>query len=255
MPVAIGYVRVSRPPRKKELAAADTTGAQEASIRAYCAFKGFELRDVVTDDAVSAGLPLAKRKGGQRIVAAVERREVGAVVAVKLDRLFRSVTDCLDTTRAWDTAKVGMHLVDQGGTSIDSTTTLGRFLLTLLSAIGEMERSLTSDRTKAVLAHKRDRGERSTGRAPYGFCFHTEGEGEEKRTLLVPDGDEQRVVARIAAMVADDLSIRAIADRLNATHTPARGAKQWHPTAVARVLQREQKLRAERSLRAETRAT
>lgn len=56
---------------------------------------------------------------------------------------------------------------------------------------------------------------------------------------LVPDQAEQNVARRIRRLHRAGLSIRKIADQLNAEQVPAKRGGTWHPTTVARVLARE----------------
>ena len=69
-----------------------------------------------------------------------------AVVAAKLDRLFRDAADCLNMSRRWDDAEVGLHLIDMG---IDTRSAMGRAFLTMAAGFAELERNLIGERTKA----------------------------------------------------------------------------------------------------------
>ena len=96
---AIAYVRVSTEEQAREGVSLD---AQARAVRSYCEMRRLPLAEVVIDAGVSAGKPLAKRDGGAAILTAVKRREVGAVIAFKLDRLFRDCADCLSVVGDWD---------------------------------------------------------------------------------------------------------------------------------------------------------
>ena len=100
----------------------------------------------------------------------------------------------------------------------------------MVDAFAEYERQLIKARTRAALAAKQRRGER-TGSVPFGFRLKADG------VHLEEDPAEQRVLALTEALRADGLSIRAIAAHLNEEGVPARG-KRWHPTTVARLLKR-----------------
>jgi hypothetical protein len=47
--------------------------------------------------------------GGERVLGAVRHGEAQAVIAWKLDRLFRDCADCLTVTRTWDVAGTSLH--------------------------------------------------------------------------------------------------------------------------------------------------
>lgn len=224
------YIRVSTDEQATEGVSLD---AQRAALVAYCAMRGLEVVEVVTDAGVSAGKALRKRAGGRRVLELVEGGEVSAVIAWKLDRLFRDCADCLNVTRGWDSAGVALHLVDLGGQTIDTSTAMGRFFLTVMAGAAELERGLVRERTRAALAHKRAVGEvyRGIGNAPIGH--RAAGDG----VTLVEDPREARAVEIIRELRAAGVSIRAIADRLNAENVPARG-ERWHATTVARFVTR-----------------
>ena len=55
-----------------------------------------------------------------------------------LDRLFRDAEDALRQTKAWDKAGIALHLVDMGGSGMNTASAMGRMFLTLMAA--ELER-------------------------------------------------------------------------------------------------------------------
>lgn len=66
------------------------------------------------------------------------------IMALRLDRLGRSVVNLYDLMANLNAWGVGVELLDQ---PIDTSTSMGRFVLTTLSAVAEMERELIRDRT------------------------------------------------------------------------------------------------------------
>ena len=93
MPRAIGYIRCST---HEQVDSGLGLDVQAERIRAYATLKGLDI-DIITDAGVSGGKPLAKREGGQRLLAAIRERKADAVVFLKLDRGFRNAGDCLAT--------------------------------------------------------------------------------------------------------------------------------------------------------------
>ncbi|MCC6227420.1 MAG: recombinase family protein [Microthrixaceae bacterium] len=225
---AVGYVRVSHEEQVRE---GVSLGAQRAAIAAYCAMKSLDLVEVVEDAGVSGGKPLGHRGGGARLIEVAGRRGIKAVVAVKLDRLFRNAADALRQTEAWDRAGIALHLIDLGGSSIDTGTAMGRFFLTVMAGAAEMERGLVAERTVAALAHKRAIGEKTGGDPPYGFSVGDDGR------KLVPVEPEQAVIQRVRTMRQQGYSFREIADRFNRESVQARGEK-WHETTLKRLMDR-----------------
>jgi DNA invertase Pin-like site-specific DNA recombinase len=228
---AIGYVRVSTEEQAREGVSID---AQLESIDAYARMRGLVLSEVFQDPGVSAGKPLSSRPAGARLLEATRRTKgrPAAVIAWRLDRLFRSAVDALRSVEAWDKAGVALHLVTLGGTSIDTGTATGKLLLTLLAGMAEHERMVTSERTREALSHLREKGSRISRYPPYGFRF------EDGRLEPIPE--EQGIIAQIVDLRNQGYSYDRIVDRLNGVHgrgVPPRGSR-WHVSTVRRILAR-----------------
>ncbi len=227
---AIGYIRCSTHGQ------ADSglgLGAQAQRIRAYCTLKDLQLIDIIQDAGVSGGKPLASREGGQRLLDLIRRKRAGAVVMLKLDRMFRNAGDCLTTVEHWEKSGVSLHVADLGGNAIDTTSAAGRFMLVVLAGAAEMERNLTRERTRSAMAVKRANGQR-IGAIPYGFDVAQDG------TTLVPNEAEQAVIADVKAMRARGMKLQHIADALTRRGVPTKTGKseRWTHQAVARILKR-----------------
>ena len=219
------YVRVSTEEQARGGVSLD---AQEATLRAYCTMRGLELVALVIDAGVSAAAPLSTRPGGARVLELVRSGAVSGVVAAKLDRLFRDCGDCLAVTREWDKAGVALHLVDMGGQTVDTSTAMGRFFLTVMAGAAELERGMVAERTSAAMQHVKAQGRR-VGAVPYGFRL-----GDDGRTLEA-DAGEQRVKAAALELRAAGLSLRAVAAELARRGFVARGGSAFQAMQVQRM--------------------
>lgn len=228
---AVGYCRVST---TEQAAEGISLTAQQASVRAYAGLHGLVLVDVVVDAGVSASIPLADRPGGGRVVAMVAQGEVGAVIAVKLDRLFRDALDALSVTKHWDAGGIGLHLIDL---RVDTSTAFGRMFLTMIAAIAEMERNLISERTAAALAHLRAEGVR-VGRDGIGWT-RSEERDEHGRRVVRAVPDETRVVRRMRALRRDGMTYASIAAALTEDGVPTKRGGRWRATTVRNAILRE----------------
>lgn len=220
---AVGYVRVSTAGQAADGASLE---AQRARIAATAAAAGLELVAVHADEGLS-GKRADNRPG---LVAALDAacRQRAVLVVYSLSRMSRSVTDTLTIIERLDRAGAGLVSITE---SIDTTTAAGRMMVTMISAFAAFERELTSERTATVLAHKRSQGQR-TGTVPYGFTLDADG------ITLVEDTDEQIVLRRIEDCRRAGLSLRAIADELNAAGVIGKQGGTWHASTVASVLKR-----------------
>jgi site-specific DNA recombinase len=221
---AIGYVRVSTEDQAKEGVSLNN---QKAKIEAYCQLKDLELQEVIEDAGISA--KNLRRPCVQKVLKLARRREVDAVVVYKLDRIFRSTVDALETTKAFDKWGVSFHSIEE---TLDTRSAMGRFFFTLTAALAEMERRLIGERTKAALAHKRSKSEKTGGDIPYGYDLTPTG-------ILIRNDGEQEVIRFIRRLNGDGYSLRGICRELeNSGHLTKRGNAVWQPSTVAKILNR-----------------
>jgi len=140
----IGYARVSTDDQ-------DTRGQQERLSAAGC-------ERVYHDDGVSG--TLASRPEWDACLAYL--RPGDQLVAVKLDRIGRSVRNLLELAHDLEARGIDIVCLDQ---PIDTTTPHGKMFFTILAAFAAFERDLIADRTRAGLAATTRRG-RNGGRKP-----------------------------------------------------------------------------------------
>ena len=95
------------------------------------------------------------------LVKMLDRMTEGDTVVVEsLSRLGRSTKDLIELTELFE--RKGVHLVSLKE-SIDTSSSTGKLLFTLMSAIAQFERDVIADRTKEGLRSARARG-RTGGR-------------------------------------------------------------------------------------------
>jgi len=98
----------------------------------------------------------------------VKNGTVQHVVALKLDRLFRSSVDALSVTSEWDqNGDTPLHLVDMAGKSYQYCIGNGTHDATMMAGFAQFERDLISERTTAALQHKKAHN-RVYGPVPFG---------------------------------------------------------------------------------------
>ena len=244
---AIAYLRVSTDRQ------GDSVELQAAKVRAYCAMRELDLVEVVEDAAVSGSIPLAKRPAGRHLAEALKRHGATNVVALKLDRLFRDAADALGQTKAWDRGGISLHLCDMGGSAVDTSSPMGRMMVTMLSGFAEFERALIAERTRTALARKKELGSR-TGSVPYGWklCdnWRELDRKDPERKKLYRHEQEQIVIALVhelwAAAEAKRQggmskrkakgSLRSICAELTARGLRSRKGTPFVSTQVSRML-------------------
>lgn len=217
---AIGYIRVSS---DGQADSGLSLAGQREKIQQYCNLKDLTLLEVVEDAGISA--KNLKRPGVQRVINMASRKEVDAVVIYKLDRMFRSTVDALETSAKMDKWGVALHSIEE---SLNTKSAMGEFFFTLMAALAQMERKMIGERTRFALAKKRANGEKTGGYVPYGWS--------EKGGRLVEDPVEQSVIGLIRAWRTNGASLRSICNGLQ--DFPTRTGKPWSPGVVGRILRR-----------------
>jgi site-specific DNA recombinase len=221
---AVGYVRVSTDDQAKEGVSLDN---QKSKINAYCELKDLQLREVIEDAGISA--KNLRREGVQKVLRLARRKEIDAVVVYKLDRIFRSTIDALETTKAFEKWGVSFHSIEE---TLNTRSAMGKFFFTLTAALAEMEIRLIGERTKAALAYKRSNNEKTGGDIPYGYDLTAQG-------LLTKNDDEQRVIRIIRKLHGQGFSLRRICSELEREgHKTKRGNAVWHPETIAHIIKR-----------------
>lgn len=221
------YTRVSTDEQARE---GVSLAAQEERLRGYCMMSGLNIVATLREEGISGRTPIAHRPGGKEMLQLIREKKVQHIVALKLDRLFRDAEDALRQTRQWDEGGIALHLVDMGGTAINTASAMGRLLITMMSGFAELERNLIAERTAAALQHKK-RHRQAYSPTPYGF--------QRQGDLLIPDPDEQAIVARIRVMHDTGMSLRAIIRTLNEEGIPAKRGGKWQVSAVWYLLRNE----------------
>ncbi len=223
--VAIGYVRVSTEDQAKEGVSLDN---QKSKIEAYCQLKDLQLSEIIEDAGISA--KNLKRPGVQRVLKLSKKKQIDAVVVYKLDRIFRSTVDALETTKMFEKWGVSFHSIEE---TLDTQSAMGRFFFTLTAALAEMERRIIGERTKAALSHKRSRNEKTGGDVPYGYDLSPAG-------ILIKNDSEQKVIRLIRQLDKDGMSLRKICRELEKLEYPTkRGNSIWHPQTISKILKRQ----------------
>jgi len=223
--LAVAYIRVSTEEQSKEGVSLE---AQEEKIKAYCNLRGLEIVEICIDAGVSGSKRLESREAGSKLMKLINEGKANAVVAFKLDRLFRDAEDALHTTKSWDEKGIALHLVDMGGQTIDTTTAMGRFFLNMMAGFAELERNLISERTATALNYKKSNKQVY---APIPFGYVRVGD------RLIEDQEEQIILNKIFNYRKEGLSYWKIADELNKIGVETKkGGNKWYASTVKYIL-------------------
>jgi DNA invertase Pin-like site-specific DNA recombinase len=205
--------------------------AQRQAVAAHVAQAGGEV--VAEFREVESG----KRADRPQLAAALAscRTRRAVLVIAKLDRLARNARFLLSVVEGSGTAGVifcDLPTVPAGP--------VGKFLITQMAAVAELEAGLISQRTRAALAVAKARGVRLGNPSPVPATPALAAAARAARSRHVTEraGDVLAVVRQVQAEGAS--SLRTIAAELHARGvlTPS-GKPQWSAAQVRRVLARE----------------
>jgi DNA invertase Pin-like site-specific DNA recombinase len=225
MEKAVGYIRVSTDDQSNSLE------MQKQRIEDYCRFKGLVLDELFIDEDVSGSKPLVSRPAGSRLSERLaDDLRIKHVIALKLDRVFRKAVDALKTNEEWDEAGIAMHLVDMGGQIVDTSTPMGKMMLTMLSGFAEWERNVIASRTSEVLSYKK-----SSGKVYCGSIF---GFNKENGDLVVNE-EEMAIVKDIYEFREIGFSMSSIASILNDRGVKTKKNGTWHSSTISAILKNE----------------
>jgi DNA invertase Pin-like site-specific DNA recombinase len=215
------YTRVSS---DEQVESGQSLQVQEQQLRGWAMQHGRTLDAVIVEAGVSGGIPFNERPQGGRLW--VELRKGDTLLAAKLDRCFRSASDCLAVVEAFKARGVSLFLLDLNGGADDvSGNGIARLFLTIVSAFAEFERDRLGERIRATKRAQRARGEHSGGPLPFGY------RAEGRQLVAVPE--QQRAIKRMRRWHDQGLSLRAISAKL------AESGITLSHVAVGRVLSDE----------------
>lgn len=230
-PTVVGYLRVSTDRQAEHGHGIDV---QRQAIKKWAKTNGVNVTHFVADEGISGSNGLDTRVGLADALDLIRRKKVGGIVLYRLDRLARDLV--LQETLLADVKRMGgaVHSTSaaEAGYLGDDPDDPSRALIRqVLGAVSQYEKSMIALRLRSGRRRKAEKGGYAFGAPPLGM----RAEGSE----LVPDEAEQTVIRRVLVLQADGMSVRGIATTLTAERVPTkRGNPTWHPTTVARVLER-----------------
>ncbi len=215
------YMRVSTEDQARE---GFSLPEQRERLETFCKFKGYEIVDYYEDAGISAKTG-NYRPEFERLKADIKSKKINTIVALKLDRITRSICDWeklitfLDENNAY---------LDCANDEINTTTANGKMISRLLMSVSQNEIERTSERTKVGLA-----GAIKSGHiphvAPLGYKH------EDKR--LVIDYSTKDIVVRIFDLYYNGYSYQKISNLFN--EEKVLGKDNWRDSTIQTILENE----------------
>ena len=208
--IAYCYARVSTNMQAEEGVSLD---AQEKQLKAAAELAGYEA--VILREEGRSGKSITGRPVLTKALIDLDEGRAQAMYVTRLDRLARSTRDFLGIVDRSHKYGWRLALLDLG---LDTATYQGRFVVTIMSAMAEMERGMISLRQKDVHEDRRSRGK------VWGVDIGPK------------TGLDKSVRVEIWNKRNAGESFNSIAEWLNKEEIPTtNGGKQWYASTVRHV--------------------
>ena len=215
------YMRVSTEDQARE---GFSLPEQKERLESFCKFKGYEIIDYYQDAGISAKTG-NHRPEFERLKDDIKAKRINTIVALKLDRITRSIYDWKNSMTFLDENDAYLDCVND---EINTTSANGKMISRLLMSVSQNEIERTSERTKVGLA-----GAIKCGHiphiAPLGYKH------EDKR--LVIDYSTKDVVARIFDLYYNGYSYQKISNLFN--EEKVLGKDNWRDSTIVTILENE----------------
>ena len=197
---------------------------QKERLESFCKFKGYEIIDYYQDAGISAKTG-NHRPEFERLKDDIKAKKINTIVALKLDRITRSIYDWENLMTFLDENDAYLDCVHD---EINTTSANGKMISRLLMSVSQNEIERTSERTKIGLA-----GAIKSGHiphiAPLGYKH------EDKR--LVIDYSTKDVVVRIFDLYYNGYSYQKISNLFN--EEKVLGKDNWRDSTIVTILENE----------------
>lgn len=211
------YSRVSTGRQAEE---GESLGAQTRRAEGYAQMQCLTIDAHFVERGVSGSVPIGDRPEGRRLLTTLQHGDI--VITPKLDRMFRSALDALNTMGALRDRGVSLHMIDLGGDVTGNG--IAKLVFTILAAVAEAERDRTRERIADVKRDQRKRGRYLGGTVPFGFALRDDGslaevEAEQAAVRemfeLQTAGKSLRVIAAVMAARGFQMSHNRVRDILS----------------------------------------
>ena len=139
---------------------------QKIMLKQFAEREGMEIINIY-EDAGKSGKSIEGRPAFQQMILDIQNGlSINYVIVYKLSRFGRNAADVLNSLEELQTYDVNLISLEEG---IDSSQTTGKLLISLLSAISEIERENIIEQTMNGRREKARQGGWNGGFAPYGY--------------------------------------------------------------------------------------
>ena len=179
--------------------------AQKSRMKAFAEFNDYEIVGEY-EDAGKSGKSIEGRLEFNRMMEDIKSGQDGVsyVLVFKLSRFGRNAADVLSTLQVMQDFGVNLICVEDG---IDSSKDAGKLMISVLSAVAEIERENIRVQTMEGRIQKAHEGKWNGGFAPYGYSL-------EKGQLLINEEEAKAIRVIFDQYVHTDMGANGLAKYL-----------------------------------------
>ena len=215
------YLRVSTEDQARE---GFSLPEQRERLESFCKFKGYEIIDYYEDAGISAKTG-NYRPEFERLKNDIKAKKVNTIVALKLDRITRSIYDWENLMTFLDENNAYLDCVND---EINTTSANGKMISRLLMSVSQNEIERTSERTKVGLA-----GAIKCGHIPHVAPL---GYKHEDKKLVI-DYSTKDIIVRIFDLYYNGYSYQKISNLFN--EEKVLGKDNWRDSTIQTILENE----------------
>ena len=215
------YMRVSTEGQARE---GFSLPEQKERLESFCKFKGYEIIDYYEDAGISAKTG-NHRPEFERLKNDIKAKKVNTIVALKLDRITRSIYDWENLMTFLDENDAYLDCVND---EINTTSANGKMISRLLMSVSQNEIERTSERTKIGMAGAIKQGH-IPHVAPLGY--------KHENKKLVIDYTTKDIVIRIFDLYYNGMSYKKISNLLN--KEKVLGKDNWRDSTIVGIIENE----------------
>ena len=215
------YLRVSTEDQARE---GFSLPEQRERLESFCKFKGYDIIDYYEDAGISAKTG-NYRPEFERLKNDIKAKKVNTIVALKLDRITRSIYDWENLMTFLDENNAYLDCVND---EINTTSANGKMISRLLMSVSQNEIERTSERTKVGLA-----GAIKCGHIPHVAPL---GYKHEDKKLVI-DYSTKDIIVRIFNLYYNGYSYQKISNLFN--EEKVLGKDNWRDSTIQTILENE----------------
>ena len=215
----IGYIRNSR------LTQENSVETQTKLITDFCKTNNITLDEIIVDEGISgSGEKTDKRDGYNSVLNMIKDGELDTLVVISISRWGRNLGEIYNSVQLMEKKGVKFLSIKE---NVDTSSIYGRFTLSLLGSLYEMELELIKERVRDTLKVKKENG-KVYSPTPFGF----DRNGDD----LVENKKEKRLLRKMLRLKENGFSYGDVSKYLTKNRHKTKSGGKWTRQNVYSVM-------------------